>query len=200
MPLRSQQINDCVILRRKYHLPTRTRPAKRAKTAVSDRSQPLTAEILERHTLREGYFDTLELMGLEAGKGSGSKRSKRSASQVGISISGDLETVSHVTQKSSLTAAHYRNSVLEDVNVCFPFRRAPEDIRTRITTIVQAEVSLERKEELSLIAQKLQDRFARDLGSAVGQTIAVSFSGKPFLLWATTKVSSFEEKPVWWLY
>ena len=146
--------------------------AKRAKTTASDESQRLTADSLKQHTLREGYLDTLGLMGSQADKGSGSRGSKRSAFKAGIgngsmaSTGGDPETASQVTQKSSFTAAHYRNSILKGVNIHFQFRSPPEDIRTQITAIAQLEVSLKRKEELSLIGQTLHDEFADVLGTA----------------------------------
>ena len=38
------------------------------------------------------------------------------------------------------------------------------------------------------------------LAQQPGKTTALSFSIKPFLRWATTKVSPFDEKQVWWLY
>ena len=120
---------------------------------------------MDRDILLEGYLDTLEPMGSEADKGGRSRGNKRSASRVGIgdgsaaSTGGDLETASQVTQKSSFTAAHYRNSILKAANIRFQFRLAPEDTRTRIAAIVQLEISPERKEELSRIAQKLHDDF-----------------------------------------
>ena len=147
-------------------LPENTPPAKRAKSTVSDKSQPLTEELLEKHTLREGYLDTIGPMGSEVDKVARSKGSKRSASGVGIgsgsiaSTGRDPETASQVSQKSSFTAAHYRNCILKGANLNFQFRRAPENILGRITTIVRLEVSPERKEELSHLALKLYNSFA----------------------------------------
>ena len=145
---------------------------KRAKTTGSNGLRPLTAETLRRHTEREGKVNTLELMGSEAGKGLGSRGSKRAASRVGIgdgsiaSTGGDPETTSQFTQKSSFTAAHYRNSILKGANIHFQFRQPPEDIRTQITTIIRPEVSPERNEELLLIGQKFHDEFANVLDTA----------------------------------
>ncbi|MCJ1359526.1 MAG: hypothetical protein MMC33_009528, partial [Icmadophila ericetorum] len=121
-------------------------------------------------------------MGSEADKGPRSRGSKRSASRVEIgngstaSAGGDLENASQVTQKSSFTAAHYRNFILKGANIRFQFRLAPEDIRTQITAIVQPEASPERKEELSRTAQKLHDDFADVLDTAAREDDCVELS------------------------
>ncbi|KAL9622616.1 MAG: hypothetical protein Q9160_003113 [Pyrenula sp. 1 TL-2023] len=104
------------------------------------------------------------------------KRAKKTASNISQPLTAeslkrhtlheDLDTVSQITQKSSFSASHYRNSVLKDVNICFQFRRVPDHIRNRFTTIIQAEVSPDRKKELSLIAQTFQDDFADVLDTA----------------------------------
>lgn len=145
--------------------------AKRAKTAVSNNPQYLTAESLWEHTLSEGRVDVLELMDLKKGPGSkGSKRSAASGVGIGIesiaSTSRDQETTSQATQKSSFAAAHYRNFILKGSNMHFQFRRPPEDIRTQITAISQLEVSRKRKEELSVIEQKFHDDFVDLLDKA----------------------------------
>ncbi|KAF2456529.1 hypothetical protein BDY21DRAFT_53197 [Lineolata rhizophorae] len=160
--------------------------AKRARTnvsAVSHRLLPLTAETLQSHiwlkrnnvdrdTLLERYLGILEPMGSEADNGGRSRGNKRSASRVGIgerstaSTGGDPETASQVIQKSSFTAAHYRNFILKGANISLQSRLVPEDIRTQISAIVQLEVSPRRKEELSCIAHKLHDDFADVLNTA----------------------------------
>ena len=154
----------------------KARPVKRARnsaSAVSEKSQPLSAKNLERHTVHEGYLDRLELMGSESDNIRGNRGSKRSASKVGIGNAstastgtGDQETASQVTQKSSYTAAHYRLSILAGANIVFRFLPAPEDVSTRVTAIIQRPVSKERKEELSCIAQTLHNRFAPVLSGA----------------------------------
>lgn len=127
---------------------------------------------MDRDTRLEGYLDTLEPMGSESDYGGRNRGNKRTASRVGIgngsaaSTGGDPETASQVTQKSSFTAAHYRNSILKGANIRFQFRPAPDDIRTRIAAIVKLEVSPERREELSRIAQKLHDGFVDVLETA----------------------------------
>lgn len=63
-------------------------PAKRAKTTLSDKPQPLTAEFLKQHALSEGQLEILDLMDLEANKGPGSTGSKRSAAS--LSEVGDM--------------------------------------------------------------------------------------------------------------
>ena len=148
-------------------------PAKRAKTTVSDKPQPLTAESLKQHTLSEGHLDIHDLMDLEANKGPGSRGSKRSAASISevrvrsmASTSRDQETSSQATKKSSYTAAHYRNSILKGSNIHFQFRPPPEDIQTQITTIIQHRISPERKEELSLIGQQFYDSFVDVLDTA----------------------------------
>lgn len=151
----------------------KARPAKRVRnrtSGVSDKPQPLNAEALETHTTREGYVDVLGLMGDNIQRNRGSKRS---ASKVGMrngstasTGTGDQDTASQVTHKSSYTAAHYRLSILADANIIFRFLPAPEDVRTRITAIVQRPVSKERKEELSRIAHTLHNKFAPVLSAA----------------------------------
>lgn len=149
-------------------------PGKRAKQTASNTSQPLTAECLKRHTLHEGYLERLELMNSKADQGSESRGSKMSA--LGDRIHGDttstisrgLESLSlsQVTQKSSFTAAHYRKSILEGVNVYFQFRLPPEDIHARITAIVQLDISPAREEELLIIGRKFHDDFVIVLNEA----------------------------------
>lgn len=123
--------------------------------------------------MREGYVNILELMGSESDNIHGNRGSKRSASKVrtgnGSTAStgtGDQDTASQVTQKSSYTAAHYRLSILAGANIIFRFLPAPEDVSTRIAAIIQRPVSEERKEELSLIAHTLHNRFAPVLSGA----------------------------------
>ena len=58
--------------------------SRKGTSAVSDKSQCLNAKNLQRHTVREGYFDTFELVGLESDKTRGKRGTKRSASKVGL--------------------------------------------------------------------------------------------------------------------
>ena len=154
----------------------KARSAKRARNSASvvyDNPQPLNAQNLDSHTVREGYVDMLELMDSEFSNIPGSRGSKWSASEVrtrnGSTASsgmGDLETISQVTQKSSYTAAHYRLSILPGANIVFRFSPAPEDVYTRIAAIIQRPVSEERKKELLRIAQTLHNQFAPVLSGA----------------------------------
>lgn len=81
-----------------------TRLAKRARTrvsAVSDKSQPLTAKNLKRHTLHVGYLDKLELISSEANYNLKSGGSERSGSAIGVgnasTDTGDEMTASQIT-------------------------------------------------------------------------------------------------------
>ena len=161
-------------------LSTRANPTEQGKATRSKKSQPLTAENLRKHTEHEGKLNILELTDSEVDKGPECKGSKRSASGVGIgdgfttSTVGNQEATSQVTQKSSFTAAHYRNTVLKGANIHFQFQLPPEVIYTQIADIVQLKPSSKRKKELSLIGQKFHDDFAEVLDTAAREKLVWS--------------------------
>lgn len=142
----------------------KARPEKRTRTGVSDQSLPLTRDNLRKYTLMSSTTDK--------GGRSRSRGNKRTASARNDNASmastgtGDQETASQLTQKSSYTAAHYRLSTLAGANILFQFRPAPEEIGTQIAAIVEREVTPERKKELSRIGQRLHDSFASVLSGA----------------------------------
>ena len=154
----------------------KARPEKRARksaSTVSDESQPLNAENLKDHTVREGYVPILELMDSESGSIRGSRGSKRSASRSRMGNGStastgivDQETASQVTQKSSYTAAHYRLTILARANIIFQFQPAPKNVCTRIAAVFQRLIPKERKKELSRIAHTLHNQFAPVLSGA----------------------------------
>ena len=152
-----------------------TKGARNSASAVSGKSLTLNAKTLKSHTVREGYVDIFELIGLESDNVRASRGSKRSVSKARTEVCfttstgiGAVETASQVTQKS-FTAAHYRLSTLAGANIVFRFSHVPEDVCIRIAAIVQRPISMERKRELSRIAHTLHDQFAPILDGAASK-------------------------------
>ena len=105
----------------------------------------------------------------KSGRGRGNKRTasaRNDNASIASTGTGDRETASQVTQKSSYTAVHDRLSTLVGTNILFQFQPTPEEIGTQIAAIFQREVSSEKEEELSRIGQRLHDSFAPVLSGA----------------------------------
>ena len=140
-------------------------PRKRARTSlspISGNSLPLTKENLRKHTI---------IASKQSMDGS-SRSNKRTASardnddsKASTSMRYD-ETATQSSQKSSFTAAHYRLFILREANIIFQFKSVPDEVSTAITTVLEHNISSERKKVLSGIASNLHERFIRTLSTA----------------------------------
>lgn len=147
----------------------RPRPAKRPRInlqSTSDGSFSLTKLNLQKH-------NTL-VMGSEADSARGRRRGKRSASRARTeSIESEStpteQTASMRSQKSSGTSANYRHAILSKAGIHVHHMPIPEEIRVQMDAIIQREVTPERKETLSCIAQQLSDSFGHLIIQASGE-------------------------------
>ena len=141
-------------------------PAKRPRTnlqSVSNRSFPLTKHNLQKH-------NTL-VMGSESDSARGSKRpASRSRTESVQSASMPTEQTASVrSQKLSGTSANYRHTILSKAGIHGHHMPTPEEICAQIDAIIHHEVTPERKEMLSCIAQQLSDRFVQVITQASGE-------------------------------
>ena len=147
----------------------RPRPAKRPQIdlqSVYDARFPLTKLNLQK-------YNTL-VMGSEADSARGRRWSKRPASRSqtesiqSASIPTE-QTASMRSQKSSGTSANYRHAILSKAGIHVHHMPIPEEIRVQMDAIIQREVTPERKETLSCIAQQLSDSFGHLIIQASGE-------------------------------
>ncbi|MCJ1344521.1 hypothetical protein MMC31_002724 [Peltigera leucophlebia] len=172
-PSKGQQDQDAATIRqRKRRLGSegeRPRPAKRPRTnlqSVSNGSFPLT-----KHNLQK--YNRLA-MGSESDSARGRRRSKRPASRartesVQSASMPTEQTASVRSQKTLDMSANYRHTVLSKAGIHVQHMPTPEEICTQIDAIIHHEVTPERKETLSCIAQQLSDRFVQVITQASGE-------------------------------
>ncbi|KAH6677671.1 hypothetical protein B0J14DRAFT_636334 [Halenospora varia] len=109
-------------------------------------------------------------MDSQAGDSGGLRSRKRPASRTSVSTSSvTQETATALSHKSRSTAAHYRFTVLSKARIYIHPTLTPDKIRTQIDTVIQRELNPEKKEQLSIIAQRLSDVFAEMLSEAAGE-------------------------------
>lgn len=99
----------------------------------------------------------------------------RSVSRYSISTVTDVsqdtfpqEAGSVRSQKTSCSGANYR-TILQDARIHIEPRSIPKEIQAQINAVIEASVSLERREQVALLAGRLCDDFRHLLGGAAGE-------------------------------
>ena len=136
-------------------------PSKRRKHSQGtiDSTQPCkplsekNLEELDRQTISEPYNGMDRVV---TGSGRGGK--KRSISLRASTADMDQDTTSISTQKSS-TLADYRWKNLDYARIFVENAPLPQNILTRVNTIIQPKIDDTRKNELSLISEAFCDEF-----------------------------------------